>query len=175
VKPWASQSVETLTDEKILSEPPVDKWPGVKAVCESPEFAPFKGMLEACTEISKLIVKVKGKTASVKELAAPTDLLPAWSKCIEADESDDMATVLVDTFNKLGAAIGEVRDDLSEGFILGACKHVGKTLHSLLAGEAVSSCIEEMEKMKLWVASLPDEDARQESMAKTITFGDALI
>ena len=86
-----------------------------------------------------------------------------------------MTNVILGTFHKLGDAIGDVRNDMSEGFILDACLRVGKTLQSLLAGEAITSCIDEMEKMKLWVSSLPAGDKRQKSMVNTIQFGDAMI
>ena len=67
-----------------MSEPPAESWPGVTAICQSPEFAPFQGLLDACAQISKMIVRVKGKTAPVSDLVPLADVATAKIKEIDA-------------------------------------------------------------------------------------------
>ena len=67
------QAMDSLRDDGILSEPPVDKWSGIKSICGVSEFEPFKGMLDACSEISKVVLKIKGKTAEAGDVTSPVE------------------------------------------------------------------------------------------------------
>ena len=90
VEPWLQQSRGTLQNEGILSEPPAESWPTIKMLCGATEFEPFKAMLDALAELSKTVVKVKGKTLEPSDLSKPVD-----TTCKKIDEVAETWCVMV--------------------------------------------------------------------------------
>ena len=86
-----------------------------------------------------------------------------------------MSDTIVDILKKFSHALHNLQEEMTAGFMKGATASVSKALLGVIAGEAVTSCADEMEKLKLWAASLPSDDARIPSTLETIKFGDAII
>ena len=98
------------------------------------------------------------------------------------DDDDDVdnaerefAAQLADALGRFAEGIVAYRTKLTAGAIAESRARLLSTVSGLILGDAVTSCAEDFERVKLWTSSLNADDPHRAAAIATVKIGEALI